>query len=103
MEKNEFNSIGIDGRLDWARIKKLFSIGLFAAILTLIADMMLGWGIQDESLSGIPRMFSAYRHAGNQMLFAVAVLGMLGIILEGLCYFGIYRLMAEKSLPVCYL
>ena len=49
MEKNEFNSIGIDGRLDWARIKKLFSIGLFAAILTLIADMMLGWGIQDES------------------------------------------------------
>ena len=63
MEKNEFNSIGIDGRLDWARIKKLFSIGLFAAILTLIADMMLGWGIQDESLSGIPRMFSAYRQS----------------------------------------
>lgn len=97
MEKNEFNSIGIDGRLDWARIKKLFSIGLFAAILTLIADMMLGWGIQDESLSGIPRMFSAYRHASNRMLFVVAALGMLGIILEGLCYFGVYRLMAEKS------
>lgn len=97
MEKNEIHSIGIDGRLDWARIKKLFSIGLFAAILTLIADMMLGWGIEDESLSGILRMFSAYRHASNQMLFAVAVLGMIGIILEGLCYFGVYRLMAEKS------
>ena len=42
-------------------------------------------------------MFSAYRHAENSTLFAAALLGMFGIFLEGLSYFGIYRLMAERS------
>ena len=97
MNQNEFNPIGIDGQLDWPRIRKLLSIGLFAAILTLIGDMMIGWGIQDETQSGLIRMFSAYRHAENSTLFAAALLGMFGIFLEGLSYFGIYRLMAEKS------
>lgn len=30
-------------------------------------------------------------------LFVSALLGLIGIPLEGLCYFGIYRLMAERS------
>ena len=63
MNQNEFNPIGIDSQLDWPRIRKLLSIGLFAAILTLIGDMMIGWGIQDETKKGLVRMFSAYRHA----------------------------------------
>lgn len=63
MNQNEFNPIGIDSQLDWPRIRKLLSIGLFAAILTLIGDMMIGWGIQDETQKGLIRMFSAYRHA----------------------------------------
>lgn len=95
MNQNEFNPIGIDSQLDWPRIRKLFSIGLFAAILTLIGDMMIGWGIQDETKKGLVRMFSAYRHAENSTLFAAALLGMFGIFLEGLSYFGIYRLMAK--------
>ena len=94
MKQNEFNPIGRDSQLDWPRIRKLLSIGLFAAILTLIGDMMIGWGIQDETQSGLIRMFSAYRHAENSTLFAAALLGMFGIFLEGLSYFGIYHLMA---------
>lgn len=58
MNQNEFNPIGIDSQLDWPRIRKLLSIGLFAAILTLIGDMMIGWGIQDETKKGLVRMFS---------------------------------------------
>lgn len=42
-------------------------------------------------------MFSAYREAGNTRLFWSALLGMLGMWIEGLSYFGIYRLMAQAS------
>ena len=97
MEKDEFNSIGIDGKLDWKRIRKLLLIGLVASIAHLTADMLLGWGVQDESLSGIRRMFSAYGQLGNRAIYTAAVVGMLSIILEALSYFGVYRLMAEQS------
>lgn len=55
-----FNDIGISRQLDWPRIRKLFSIGLFGALLTLVGDMILGWGVEDETLTGISRMLSAY-------------------------------------------
>ncbi len=97
MKKNEFNPIGIDGQLDWPRIRKLLSIGLVASVLHLIADLLIGWGVQDETLTGIERMFSAYGQLGSGALYTAAILGMLSILLEGLSYFGVYRLMAEKS------
>lgn len=97
MKQNEFNPIGIDSQLDWGRIRKLLSIGLFASVLHLAADMLLGWGMQDETLSGIRRMFSAYGQLGNRAIYAAAIIGMISIILEGLSYFGVYRLMAEQS------
>lgn len=54
---SDFNDIGISRELDWPRIKKLLTIGLFAA----------------------------------------ALLGLFGVVLEGLACFGVYRLMAAKS------
>lgn len=92
-----FNDIGISRQLDWPRIRKLFSIGLFGALLTLIGDMILGWGVEDETLSGLARMLSAYIGTSDGAIFAAALLGLFGITLEGLCYFGVYRLMAERS------
>lgn len=97
MKENEFNSIGIDAQLDWPRIRKLLTIGLFAAAITFVGDMLLGWGVEDESLTGLERMLSAYTGASDGRIFAAAILGMFGIVLEGLSYFGIYRLMAEQS------
>lgn len=97
MKENEFNPIGIDSQLDWPRIRKLLGIGLFASILHLIADLLLGWGVQDTSMSGIERMFSAYGELGNSAIYAAATIGMIGIILEGLSYFGVYRLMTAQS------
>lgn len=92
-----YNDIGIDANLDWKRIAKLFRIGLFAAVMALIADMLLGWGVTDESLTGIERELSAYLTLSDIRIFWSAFLGLVGITLEGLCYFGIYRLMAKKS------
>lgn len=93
----EFNEIGISRQLDWPRIRKLLAIGLFASVLHLIGDLILGWGVQDESYDGILRMLSAYTGTSDGGILAAALLGMFGVTLEGLSSFGIYRLMAEKS------
>ncbi len=90
-----YNDIGISSELDWKRILHLFRVGFFGALLTLIGDMILGWGVEDESLTGLARMLSAYTGTSDGGIFAAALLGLFGITLEGLCYFGIYRLMAN--------
>ena len=55
-----YNDIGISRRLDLPCVRHLLCVGLFSAILTLIGDMLLGWDVEDETLTGLPRMLSAY-------------------------------------------
>ena len=59
--------------------------------------MMLGWGVEDETLTGMMRLLSAFTTASDGVIFAAALLGMFGMVLEGLSAFGVYRLMAEKA------
>lgn len=94
---SDFNDIGISRVLDVPRIKKLLSIGLFASVLHFVGDMILGWGIEDETLTGILRMISAYTGTSDGGIFAAALLGLFGMVLEGLSYFGIYRMIAPYS------
>ena len=94
---NTYDNIGIDSNLDWKRIRKLFIIGLFAGIMVLVGDMLLGWGVEDRNLTGMERMLSPYLKLSDTRIFWSAMLGFIGIPLEGLCYFGIYRLIANKS------
>lgn len=97
MKKNEYNAIGIESQLDWPRIRKLLSIGLFAACLVFIGDWILGYGVKEAGLSGLEGKISTYIGKPDYIYFWSALLGLVGIVLEGLSYFGIYRLMAEKS------
>lgn len=94
---NDFNDIGISRQLDRQRIQKLLTIGLFASVLHFIGDMILGWGTEDDTLTGFARMISAYTEASDASVFAAAILGLFGMVLEGLSMFGIYRLMAETA------
>ena len=94
---NDFNDIGISRQLDMPRIKKLLSIGLFASVLHFAGDMILGWGVEDETLTGILRMVSAYTATPDGGIFAAALLGLVGMVLEGLSFFGIYRLIVPYS------
>ena len=92
-----YNDIGIKSELDWPRIRKLMVIGLFAGLMVLAGDMLLGWGVADDNLSGTEGMLSAYLGLSDTRIFWSAMLGFLGIPLEGLCYFSIYRLIAPYS------
>lgn len=92
-----FNAIGISHELDLPRIKKLLSIGLFASLLHFAGDMILGWGVEDETLTGVLRMVSAYTGTSDGGIFAAALLGLFGMVLEGLSYFGVYRMIAPYS------
>lgn len=93
----EFNDIGISNSLDVPRINKLLTIGLFASLLHFAGDMILGWGTEDETLTGIFRMLSAYISTSDGGIFASALLGLFGMLLEGLAFFGIYRMTAPYS------
>ncbi len=94
---SDFNDIGISGKPDPARVGKLLLIGFIASALHFIGDMILGWGSEDETLDGVVRMLSAYTSTPDAGNFTSALLGMFGMTLEGLCCFGVYRLMAERA------
>ena len=54
---SDFNDIGISRELDWPRIKKLLTIGLFASVLHLAGDLILGWGVEDDALEAFYRCY----------------------------------------------
>ena len=93
----DYNNIGISGEYDRDRVRHLLKIGIFSAILVLIGDMLLGWGTTDETLSGMEQYFSRYIGVSNARIFWSALLGMIGIPTECLCYFAIYRMIAPGS------
>ncbi len=93
----EFNDIGISSLLEIPRIKKLLLIGLFASVLHFAGGMILGWGMENESLTGLARMLSPYTETSDAGILAAALLGLFGMVLEGLAYFGIYRMIAPYS------
>ena len=94
----KYNDIGIDSSLDWNRIRKLFIIGLIGGIMTFVGDWLMGYGVYDESLSGLEKKLSRYLILSDGTMFWSAFLGLIGISLEGLCYFGIYRIIASGSM-----
>ena len=83
---------------DWDRIAHLFKIGIFASLLALIGgDMILGWGTVDMSLDGMEQYFSRYTDVSDIRIFWSGLLGMIGITLETMSFFGVYRIIASKS------
>ena len=83
---------------DWDRIAHLFKIGILASLLALIGgDMLLGWGTTDMSLSGMDQYFSRYLEVSDARIFWAGFLGMIGITLETMCFFGVYRIIASVS------
>ena len=93
----EFNELGISDRLDWNRIRHLMKVGILAGVLVLAGDMILGWGVCDESLNGFDHYLSRYLTVSDSRIVLSSVLGLIGIPIETLSYFSIYRLIVPYS------
>lgn len=91
------NTICISNNLDWNRIVHLMKVGLLASVIATIGDLLLGWGVYDDSTGGITRFFSLYQTIPDGRLLASSLLGMVGMCLEILCLFAVYRPMADKA------
>ena len=100
---DKYNNIGIDNKLDWDRIEKLMRIGIFAACMVLVGDVLIGYGMHDSSKAGMEWFLSAYFQLSDARMFWSAFLGFIGIPLEVLCYFGVYRLIVPKSQKYAHL
>lgn len=84
---------------DWDRIAHLFKIGIFASLLALIGgDMILGWGTVDMSLDGMEQYFSRYTDVSDVRIFWSGLLGMIGITLETMSFFGVYRIDPSRAI-----
>lgn len=83
--------------LDWPRIEHLLKLGMFAALMVLAGDMLLGWGVSDPKVTELPAMFTRYLSVSDGRIFASALLGLIGIPLECLCWFAVYRLIKPCS------
>jgi len=94
---SKHNNIGIDKKMDWNRVRHLMKIGLFASFLVLIGDMLLGWNVTNPNKNGWEKHFSKYLTLSDSRIFWAGFLGLIGIPIEGLCYFSIYRLIAPYS------
>lgn len=97
------NTIGIDENLDRARIKKLLAIGLFASVLTGAGDFLLGYGEETPGDSFVSIMMSNAPRLSDAQLIWGGLLGFLGLFLEGLAFFAIYRLMADAALNYAHI
>ena len=91
------NTIGIDRNLDRARIRKLLAIGLFASILTGIGDFLLGYAEQAPAAGMATGIMAGAANLADWQMIAGGLMGFLGIFLEGLACFAVYRLMADAA------
>ena len=91
------NTIGIDNNLDRARIRKLLAIGLFGAILTGIGDFLLGYAQETPTSTIATSVMAGAANLQDWQMIAGGLLGFVGIFLEGLAFFAVYRLMADAA------
>ena len=83
--------------LDWQRIRHLLKIGILASLMVLTGDMLLGWGVSDPSVTNLPAVFTRYLSVSDGRIIVSALLGLIGIPIECLGWFAIYRMMKPFS------
>ena len=87
----------MEANVDWKRVRHLLKLGICAALMVLAGDMLLGWGISDPAVTALPKMFTRYLSVSDGRIYASALLGLIGIPVECLCWFAIYRMIEPYS------
>ena len=83
--------------VDWPRIIHLLKLGIFASLLVLAGDMLLGWGVSDPNVKELPATLTKYLSVSDGRIYASALLGLIGIPVECLCWFAILRMIKPYS------
>ena len=83
--------------LDWSRITHLLKLGICASLVVLAGDMILGWGASDPSVTELPAVYARYLSVSEGRIIASAILGLIGIPVECLCWFAVYRMIQPYS------
>ena len=84
-------------QFDKSRIRHLLKLGIFAACMVMLGDILLGWGVSDPDVTEIPAVFTRYLSVSDGRIIASALLGLIGIPIECLCWFAVYRLIKPYS------
>ena len=90
------NTVGINHNLDRARIRKLLTIGLFGAMLTLIGDCLIGAAKFPEGANMIEGYFVIALTMPAWRPILGGLIGFVGICLEFPALMTIYPLIREK-------
>ena len=91
------NTIGINNNLDRPRIRKLLIIGLIASLMTGAGDFLLGFGEEIRGNTLASNVMSNAMNLSDAQLIWGGLLGFIGLFLEGLAFFAIYRLIADAA------
>lgn len=98
MQEASMNTIGIGNNLNRTRIRILLAIGLLGCALTGAGDFLLGYAEPAEVMGGaFETILATAINLSDGTLFAGGLLGFFGLFIEGLAFFGIYRLMADAA------
>ena len=86
----------LDRSIDRNKIRQLLMLGISGSVLTGIGDFLLGYGESAATeTSGLAAMVMANAlNLSNAQLIWGGLLGVIGLLLEGLACCAIYRLMA---------
>ena len=83
--------------IDWKRIRHLLKFGIAAACMVFIADMVIGWGTYNYEAKELPAMWARFLLVSDERLVISALLGLIGIPIECLCWFAVYRMIKPYS------
>ena len=97
MKETGMYNIGIEDSLNRERIRKLLIFGLIGSVLTGAGDFLLGYAEETGGTTFAAGIMSSAPNLTDTQMIAGSMLGMVGILLEGLACFAVYRLMVDKA------
>jgi len=97
MRKITQDEVKFKENIDWNKVRLLLKTGVLGAVIILIGDLFMGWGIKDMSLTGIEKQVSQYLTVSDGKMFWSSFLGLIGVPVACVGHFGIYKLLKPYS------
>lgn len=83
--------------INWDKVSFLLKIGIIGAVIILVGDLLMGWGVKDMNLSGVEQQISQYLTVSDDRMFWSSLLGLIGVPIACVGHFGIYKLLKPYS------